>query len=436
MRQSNRLILFLMGVFAETQVNVIGFIGISELFIFLAAPFFFITDYSQLRRHGFHIFLWLDLLMFVSGWVSGFANHIPLRDIMRGVATPYAIFAITVVLHRYLSKNLNDVKWLFLGLAISVTLCTFVFQQGNTIVSYGEVLSREEAAAAAQEYSLFWVQQASAWLTLPVKVAYLHLPLWVPMGISAFLFVLGFFYSNSRSSLATTAVTILMLFVGGRAQRKMLFIKKHFFAIATCLLILAPIGNAFYRYCATTGMLGEAARNKYYSQTKGKKGIMAVIMGGRSEFFVGLKACVDQPLIGQGSWARDYKGYVAEFLAKYGDDEDYRSYVNWLSVGKIPLIPAHSYLISFWLWYGIGGLIFGFYLGWVYIRTFKNYLSAIPFLYGFFCFALPGSILAWLFSPFGHRVGSTLTMVLCLFARAVAKNRMVVPRETKRGLIR
>ena len=47
------LLLFLLGLGEQTQVRLVGYIGISEFFIFLLAPFIFIQDAQILKRDGF-----------------------------------------------------------------------------------------------------------------------------------------------------------------------------------------------------------------------------------------------------------------------------------------------------------------------------------------------------------------------------------------------
>ena len=45
--------LFLIGTFSMTQVRLIGSIGISEVIVFVVAPFVFVSDYRFLKRDGF-----------------------------------------------------------------------------------------------------------------------------------------------------------------------------------------------------------------------------------------------------------------------------------------------------------------------------------------------------------------------------------------------
>ena len=100
-----------------------------------------------------------------------------------------------------------------------------------------------------------------------------------------------------------------------------------------------------------------------------------------------------------------------------------KGYERILKYRLTPMLPGHSYVITFWLWYGFGGLVCMLYVGWLYFSTLKNRMYVVPELYGYFAFALPSVIWAWFFSPFGTRTSSTFLMVLCLFVNAIEQRR-------------
>lgn len=412
--------LFLIGLFSMTQINIVGWLGISEVFCFVAGPFFFLMDQNALRRNGFMPFVGLISLCFISGIISNFVNYIPPFQALKGLSTIYAIFSISVTLHHYLYRDLKGVRWLFVGIAISTTACQFVFQQGNTRVAGGEVLDTAAAAERAMGYSLFWLVQSSNWLGLPVRAWYLNVPTIYSAGVMLFLGILGFVHSNSRSSMITLVPVVLIL-LGRKKIKTMKFLHKNFWLCVGASVLFLPIAGATYKYTARQGMLGESAQKKYESQTKRGTDMMSILVSGRSEFFAGLFAVLEKPIVGHGSWAIDYKGYYESFLKRYGDADDWRVYYEQQSQGKLRIIPAHSQLISFWLWNGIGGLAFMLYVGWLYFDCLKNRLHVIPEWYGYFVSALPTALWAWLFSPFGMRVSASLLFVMCLFARAVSK---------------
>ena len=265
-------------------------------------------------------------------------------------------------------------------------------------------------------YSLFWLQQISSALVMPINAFYLELPKAYPVLVVLFLLFYGFVMSNNRSSLLIFGASLFLFMVGGRKMRTMTFVKKHFTAIVLSAIILAPISNFVYKQTASSGLLGENAREKYEKQAGSKAGILQTLMGGRSDFFIGLNACLDQPLVGFGAWAQDTKGYSMEFFAKHGASEQDLEWIRWTEEHGGRMIPGHSWIIQSWLWYGIFGLIWALYLGKLIFGTLKNCLGAIPHLYGYLAFYLPMHIWNWLFSPLGGRTELAMFFTLCLFA--------------------
>lgn len=409
--------LFLLGLFSETQILLIGSIGIAELAIFILGPFFLLKDWAELRQKKFTPFLWLLILMFISGWFSNWYNHTPFALAIRGLATPYSFLMGVATFHHFLKDDVKKTRWFFIGFALSVVLSVFVFQRASARFEGGYELSSAEAMERKMNYSLFWLQQISSALMLPINAFYLEFPKIYSVCVMAFLLFYGFVVSNNRSSLIIFGASLFLMIVGGKNSRAMLFVKKNFALLVVSALILAPVGNIVYKHTASSGLLGEKAQKKYETQVGSKAGILHTLMGGRSDFFIGLNACLDKPLAGHGAWAQDTKGYSMEFYAKHGATEKDLEWIRWTEEHGGRIIPGHSWLIVSWLWYGIGGLIWALYLGKLILGTLKNCLGAIPHLYGYFAFLLPTHLWNWLFSPLGARTQLAIFFTLCLFAR-------------------
>jgi hypothetical protein len=120
--------------------------------------------------------------------------------------------------------------------------------------------------------------------------------------------------------------------------------------LACAILAVSAAGLVrIYAYCAGRGLLGYAAWHKYEIQSSGRYG---VLVGGRSEFFTGLEAAMDSPIVGYGSWAKDwrYSSRQEALLSSLG----YRIQ----SAPDSWLIPTHSYLVGAWVDAGIMGALF------------------------------------------------------------------------------
>lgn len=434
-RDENKGYLFLIGIFSMTQINVIGWIGISELVLFFLAPIFFIQDRFLLSKHGFSTVVWLSIFMFLGGNVANWFNEIHFRDAVRGVAAPYAIFAIIVCLHHFLWRNIDNMKWLLLGCAISGVISTFIFQPGSDRVVGGEVLTGSEAIQSRIGYSLFWLAQIGSWGLLPIQTLYLVTPALYTYGFGVYLATFSLFSAGGRSSYAILIGSLVLIFLGGKKQAKMKRIKSEF--ILLCIIgafSMLLIGGS-YKYFAVHGYLGEDQLNKYEKQSQRGTDVLSLLVSGRTGFFAAFFAALDKPLIGHGSWPLDTKGYYLDFLERYGTPEELSEYLaSGAGNRKVAYIPGHSQIMVGWTWYGIFGLIFWLYIGYLYFMTLKNNLWVVPQWYGYFCLVLPGGFWGLLFSPFGSRIPSVLLVVLSLFAKALAEKKMVLPEKMQREI--
>ena len=111
------VILFLIGAFSLTQIRVGFSIGISEIFVYVSAPFLFLKNYRLLRQHGMLFIIYLGIAVSFACVISGIYNGSPTFFIFKGLASTYPLFAFVVVLHHLFCKNMNGHKWLYFGIA-------------------------------------------------------------------------------------------------------------------------------------------------------------------------------------------------------------------------------------------------------------------------------------------------------------------------------
>jgi hypothetical protein len=164
---------------------------------------------------------------------------------------------------------------------------------------------------------------------------------------------------------------------------------------------------SFYTYAARSGQLGVAARAKY---TKQSGSPVSVLEKGRPEILVGLRAGLDSPVLGHGSWARDVR--YLNLLRANG----YRPSAADLENEPI---PAHSHLVGAWVEAGLLGVPFWMWaLGLTAAAVAELHRSRdelVP-LAIFVAFSLGWDIF---FSPYGAeaRVYTPYFLLLLLFVR-------------------
>lgn len=431
-----KLPLFLIGLGSQTQIQVVGSIGISELVMFLVGPFIFFLDYRQLKADGFMPFVWLSIFVCMGCVCSGMINHTNFVFLLKGMAAPYSVFVATVVMHRLLRRDFSSLKWLILGAFLSSIISVFVFQQATHSFRGGEFLEGSEATRAVITNPLFWSSRISALLTLPISMQYLITPYAYSASIPFLAALIKILFSDSsgRAAALISCLTGFYILLAGKSIRRMRQVGRNFLLVVLVLIGLMMIGKQAYVYAAKNNYLGEKAREKYFKQTQGSSSALKIIMGGRLEFFTALRACIDKPIIGFGPKPLDTKGYYEDMLKRYGNPDDYEAYVrSMIGLAKMGIrehfIPAHSGIASFWLQYGIIGLIFWLYVLGMFLKFFTKYSHGIPQWYGYIVLAISSFLWDAFFSPFSGRIAIGVLMSCILFARAVVQRRIQLPWE-------
>lgn len=431
---SSSILLFLLGTFSMTEIRVIGNMAIAEIPIFLCAPFLLIKNYAQLREDRFHVCVNLILFAMVGCVMSSLYNHTQFPLFLRGFATLYSILANLLMFHHLLRKNLNGARWFLIGVALSSIISIFVFQKGVDI--YGRIGGQEVGESAAEAVmggALFWVGRVGAFVLLPIRAFYLETPL-VYSIVTPFIYAVFciFVTSSGRSAALGVIGASLLIWIGGKSERKISFIGKHFLIFCVLAIFIGLFAKIGYSYLAKNGVLGEKQQEKYLHQTTQGNSVIAMLRAGRAEFFIGLNAVLEHPLVGYGPWPLDTYGFAQDYMNKYATAEDLEQYNRGLAYMASQgiyarFIPAHSSILGFWITYGLPGGIFWMYVLYLFFQLFKKFLTAIPQWYGFFVLAIPTMLWHIFFSPFGARVERTFVIACVLIARAVYQGKINIP---------
>jgi hypothetical protein len=142
------------------------------------------------------------------------------------------------------------------------------------------------------------------------------------------------------------------------------------------------------------------------------------LVGGRSEVLVSSQAVIDSPILGHGSWAKDFayadllQGRLSELGYEMGGGSS-----------DIGLIPSHSYLMQSWVWAGLLGGVF-----WLAILAIAVWLLANLYVFRVELmplFVFSTTLLLWntAFSPYGAgaRIQATYAIALCLLGLRLAR---------------
>lgn len=431
------VLLFLAGLGSRTEVRVIGSIAITELFMLIIGPFLFFKNFYLLKREGFLPFLVLTVMSCFGCVIGSWANQTERVFMLKGLAVPVVYFVATVCFHSLLRNDLGALKWFLVGSFLSGIVSIFVFQQATYAVNAsGVVLEGSDAVASVTGYALFWSNKINEIIKLPISCSYFATPTlycWVAPIVGVIVSLLCS-QGSGRAAAAVGVAGAGLLFLGGKSRKSIARLGRHIFVLIIVGIVGIFVVKMGYSYLAKNGILGYKAQVKYEKQTTMGSGVLDILMAGRMELFCALFACADRPIVGWGPKAEDKGGYVEKFLTKYGSYEDLEQYLRvlrWSAANGCPyrMIPAHTHIGAFWLFYGIFGLLLWLYVFWLMYKYIRCYASAIPQWFGFLGLLLCGKVWAILFSPPGGRIGDVFFIVCLLFCRAVATNKMKLPYE-------
>ena len=417
---------FLVGLGVSTQLYIGGCIGISEVAMFFITPIIFIKDFRRLRHDGFMPVILLFLLCTIGSLISGYVNNSMRVGIYKFLASLYSTFCAVIIFHRALAKNPYSIGGYLLGFALSGIISIFAFHPQASI-ELGEldtVVTLEDQMQGV----LFWVGKLKRFIAIPISLFYYKLNVFVLAMLPLFHTVFSLTTSVSGRAAALVNVGAIFLILWGRKSRlRMRQISRHFIVLCVLSFVIVVGFKQVYSYTASHGYLGQKSQEKYAAQTQQGNSMLHLLMSGRSDFFVGIRACFDKPILGWGAKPLDTKGYWYDFLSEYGNLTDLENYVRQRKVQPVPYLPEHSHLVIYWLHCGIVGLMFYLYVLYLIFIFFRRNIDAIPQLFGYFVLMIPGLLWDIFFTPLTNRVGTGMLIAAMLVAKAIHEGKMKLP---------
>jgi hypothetical protein len=173
------------------------------------------------------------------------------------------------------------------------------------------------------------------------------------------------------------------------------------------------LASGLVKGLSSRGFLGDDAQHKNEAQSHVKGGIL---LGGRPEIQVSSRAVLDSPILGHGSWAKDFK--YTEMLndLEIENGAGLEGDLDYLEEQSKGVIPSHSHLMGAWVWAGIAGAIFWIYI-FLLIGKATIYLAMQRPAYSpLVMFLFMGMLWDILFSPFGtsRRLLESVLVVMAL----------------------
>lgn len=390
---------FVLPAMSFVEVAMIGRMIVSELLMAAALPWLLGTR-TRIRIPPWFAALWLTWL--VGQVVTDIAAGSDLNDLSRGWAT--ILFTMTNILAVCcLVTSTARMRLFAAGLAVA-GVGTFWLSPGlfppDDPWKWGYAMPVALGMAAIMSGGLA-----------------LHRP-WVAVAAIGAVGVVNLAFNyRSLAGIALLAASYLALNAIARQAESPVTSRLRPLRAAVLGLVVACTVFALYTGAASSGLLGADAQAKYNQQS----GSMGVLVGGRSESLASLQAFVDSPILGHGSWARDFK-YV-DLLMYRLDDLGYDE-PQIAAIASEGLIPTHSYILGAAVHAGLAGFLFwaGSALAavWLLLNIYVHRLAWMPLL----SLVLVNFVWAIAFSPYANsaRIAASFAIALCFAGYGVLRS--------------
>lgn len=397
----------LLGVASAFDVQLVGRLYYTEVFLLLALPFLLVRQQPHPGTEKFHkavlIFgvLWL--------WGQGLTDVIratPFEDWSRGIAKITFLLLNYIALRRLLNtdkKVLLFTTGAAIGLAISVQRLEF---DAETTWKFG----------LGAMYAILLMIACGL---KPFRKFGL-LPVILLVGVA------GLSAMNGSRSLVGTVMIAAGILLLGRILRSVGSYSIRARAIGFLLIGVFGFGTySVMGYLSSEGILGQEVQKKYRDQIK--RGGGNLLLGGRSESRISLIAIRDSPIIGHGSWAKniEYRRMYEAMLA--------RAEGKPLVLSDNRLIPGHSYFFSGWVEAGILGAVWWAFVLFIVLYSIGRLLTWTFPLGPLATLVAAQNLWDIPFSPFGANVRISVAFALVLLPMAASEATRLVKKTDTQG---
>jgi hypothetical protein len=373
------------GIGTEFIFHFIGDLYLAEFLLVIAAVPLLMTRGRRLMRREFAMIYVLMGLWLLGLFIADAYNHIQIVDRMRGTAL-IVFFAIDLATLTIL-LGYNPKRQL-------------LYLIGHTVGSFAFVRLQPNAATADYPWKFGYAQGVTL-LVMLIASYYYNRRRYVVSAVLIFGICATNLLFNYRGPVLELLIALVLVhpIIPERMGRLQVLPSSR--VVRTLVLVVLTVGAAgtartLVHLVTQLGYLDEDSQAKNEAQSRSGN----LLLGGRPEFAIGLRAALDAPIIGHGSWAKDPKYYemLYDTLVETGEQDEQRG--GDIISGGEPLIPAHSGIVNAWVWAGIFGLVFWIYIVWLVVKGILNIALLRPSFAPLYMWLVIAMFWDIFFSPF------------------------------------
>jgi len=381
----------MLGLLAVVKIRVVGTFSLSEFL--LLAMYFTSSVYRWKRdRNCVKLFVFASLWL-VGTVISDYVNQSDTIDALKGAFFIVMMMLLIPPIYSLLYDKPERVLLYFVGTGIS-GLYSHFFAATDFI--------KETMASDVYRFYAY-----AAFGSVFVYIFYFKGKKNLAIFIREVIAILTLFHASRNYFLTTTIAAVLLLYINkikGSTQQRVISFRKKVPTLLVAGLIGVLMVDVVYEELASSGVLGQAAFDKYMTQ----KQTGNIVQGGRMATFMGIELIKQKPITGWGSYAKDTWGFMSNYYYQHNIDDITSPELEYE-------LPAHSYIVGAWMQNGILGGVFWIFIIVLVWKIFKSgCLLHEPRILGMMMYLFVGLLWDWAFSPFGDRMRFLFIMLSML----------------------
>ena len=368
------IFIFIFGLICGLKLTLFGEIYVGEIVAIIFSPLYLI--FRKISKNELY-FLLACFLWSICQILSDIVNNTNFQDSLKGTLTPLVFLATILFYFIFLKKGEKSLALFLLGICFISIIQMLVLPSDyqkiniwkfglglmtlNVILIYFSFLSKGNKLNLFIAFLIF--------LIVSMVNDYRSMAFFPILG-----YLLYNFFQKRQVNLALSKFTIIKIII----------------PLVVSVILINFIAAKMFESGYLNGVLPSEVDQKFRSQATSDVGL---ILAGRSESLISLRAFMDAPFFGHGSWAKDYR-YVDEYILlrfKYGLS-------NEIVETDKELIPTHSYIMGSAVWYGFMGILIWLFITNLVLKNYFRYATKLPIY-----FHVGIILFLWnlLFSPFG-----------------------------------